>query len=56
MSKKYLTSTWKDPKDLPGVGEYAAAAWQMFVEGRLPVECPRDGALSRYYKWRKNGS
>jgi methyl-CpG-binding domain protein 4 len=54
MSKQYLGSNWKHARELPGIGEYGAAAWDIFVLGNLPDECPKDGALTKYYKWRKN--
>ena len=53
MSQHYLGSNWKHAKELPGIGEYAAAAWEIFVVGTLPPKCPRDHALVRYYNWRK---
>ena len=53
MSREYTKGKWKHPSELPGVGEYASAAWEIFVKNELPPECPRDGALTLYYKWRK---
>ena len=56
MSKRYLEPNWKHAKELPGIGEYGAAAWDIFVLRKLPAECPKDGALKNYYKWmKKNG-
>ena len=52
MAKKYVSGSWKHPRELPGVGEYAATAWQIFIDGTLPPQCPKDGALTAYYKWR----
>lgn len=53
MSQHYLESNWKHAKELPGIGEYAAAAWEIFVKGALPNDAPKDHALVRYYNWRK---
>lgn len=53
MSRQYLTSDWTHVSELPGIGEYGSAAWDIFVAGRLPDSCPKDGALAKYYKWRK---
>lgn len=53
MSKEYLKGTWSHPRHLPGIGEYASAAWEIFVAGKLPKDPPRDHALVRYWKWRK---
>ena len=53
MSRHYLSGSWKHAKDLPGIGDYAAAAWEIFVRGTLPNDCPKDHALTYYYNWRK---
>lgn len=52
MSKHFLRSNWVDPRDLPGIGEYGGAAWDIFVKNRLPEDAPKDGALRKYYNWR----
>ena len=54
MSQHYLTSSWSHASELPGVGAYASAAWEIFVKGLLPSECPNDHALTKYYHWRKS--
>jgi len=53
MSQHYLRSNWHHARELPGIGEYAAAAWEIFVKGDLPNDAPKDHALVRYYNWRK---
>jgi methyl-CpG-binding domain protein 4 len=53
MSREYLGSNWKHARDLPGIGKYGAAAWEIFVLGVLPEDCPDDHALTRYWKWRQ---
>jgi methyl-CpG-binding domain protein 4 len=54
FSKKFFQKDWKHVHELPGVGEYAAAAWEIFCLGKLPQECPKDHALVKYYHWRKS--
>ena len=54
LSKEYLGSTWSNAEDLPGIGSYGAAVWQIFCRGELPETCPADGALSKYWAWRKS--
>lgn len=53
MSKAFISGAWKDVRELPGIGEYAGAAYDIFCKGLLPLEPPKDGALVLYYKWRK---
>lgn len=53
MSKAYLDQSWQDPRDLPGIGEYAARAWEIFFDNKLGEEPPVDGALVLYWNWRK---
>lgn len=53
MSKAYLDQDWQDPRDLPGIGEYAARAWEIFFDNKLGEEPPADGALVLYWNWRK---
>lgn len=51
MSKAYLKGGWTHAKELPGVGEYAAAAWEIFVKRSMPSMCPKDHALTLWWKW-----
>lgn len=53
MSKVYVGGTWTHAKQLPGIGGYAAAAWEIFCRGSLPKDPPNDHALNWYYFWRK---
>lgn len=53
MSREYVKRGWNHVSELPGIGEYASAAWEIFIKNQLPPECPKDGALSMYYNWRK---
>jgi methyl-CpG-binding domain protein 4 len=43
--------TWNDPKELPGIGQYGADAWNMFCNDLIPETCPDDGSLTLYWKW-----
>jgi methyl-CpG-binding domain protein 4 len=52
MSKAYM-GEWSDARDLPGIGEYAARAWEIFFKNKLGDDPPADGALILYWKWRK---
>ena len=47
---------WKDPRDLPGVGEYAARAHEIFCQGIIGDEEPEDGSLGRYWRWAKESN
>lgn len=53
MSDAYVQKAWNDPKDLPGIGEYASRAWEIFCNNTLGNVPPNDGALKLYWNWRK---
>lgn len=43
---------WKDVRDLPGIGDYAYDAWQIFVEGAVPSPVQvHDHKLKDYSAW-----
>lgn len=43
---------WKDVRDLPGIGDYAYDAWQIFVEGTVPSPAQvHDHKLKDYSAW-----
>lgn len=44
LSRAYLAGGWEDPTDLPGVGDYAADAWRLFVD-EDPWFDPQDKVL-----------
>lgn len=52
LSKNYLQTNWQHAKELPGIGEYGAAVWEIFVKGVLPPVAPKDHALTWYHAWR----
>ena len=56
MTKHYLTAPWEHARELPGIGGYAARAWEIFCLGELGDEPPNDHALVRYYDWAKKRS
>lgn len=51
MTEAYLCANWDHVRELPGIEEYAARAWEIFVKCNLGVEPPKDGALVRYWLW-----
>jgi methyl-CpG-binding domain protein 4 len=53
MSHEFMEHTWKHARELTGIGDYAARAWEIFCLGKLGDDEPNDGALSVYWKWRK---
>lgn len=53
MTKMYLASPWTYAGELPGIGSYAARAWEIFCHGELGDEPPTDHALTKYWKWCK---
>lgn len=53
MSCAYVQKSWNDPRDLPGIGEYASRAWEIFCNNTLGNVPPNDGALKLYWNWRK---
>jgi methyl-CpG-binding domain protein 4 len=52
MTEAYQEKKWKHAAELPGVGEYAARAWEIFFKNELGKRQPVDGALALYWKWR----
>jgi len=53
FSKNFLKSNWTHASELPGVGEYASAAWDIFVLNKMPSRAPNDHALTLYWYWRQ---
>lgn len=51
MSKAYISGGWSHPGELPGVGDYASAAWDIFVLRSPPSRPPRDHALTLWWEW-----
>ncbi|CAG9465608.1 unnamed protein product [Pedinophyceae sp. YPF-701] len=51
MSARYVAGGWGSVRELPGVGPYAADAWEIFVEGRWRTCAPQDKELRRYVEF-----
>ena len=43
---------WRNPRNLPGIGEYGARSYEIFCQNKIGETCPNDGALAKYWKWR----
>ena len=52
FSESFLKSNWKHASELPGIGEYASAVWDIFVLNKMPDKAPKDHALVWYWNWR----
>ena len=50
MATKLVEGDWTHARELPGIGEYGARAWEMFFKGTIGNEVPNDHALKDYYK------
>ena len=55
MAAAYAAGEWKHARELPGIGEYGARAHEIFCEGRLGEEPPKDHALVLYHAWARQG-
>jgi methyl-CpG-binding domain protein 4 len=53
MTERYLAAPWEHAHELPGIGDYAARAWEIFCRDTLGDEPPKDHALVQYWTWRK---
>lgn len=53
MTQAYVAGGWKHARELPGIGDYAAAAWEIFCLGVFQDEPPKDHALVQYWRWFK---
>jgi methyl-CpG-binding domain protein 4 len=53
MSEGYIKNNWSHASELPGIGEYASRAWEIFIKNNLGNRPPNDGALVVYWNWRK---
>lgn len=52
FSKSFLKTNWKHASELPGIGEYGSAVWDIFVLNKMPDKAPNDHALVWYWTWR----
>ena len=46
-----LAMQWTDPKELHGVGQYAADAYNIFCRGNWRSVSPTDKDLLKYHRW-----
>jgi endonuclease III len=51
LANAYIKGGWSDARQLPGVGEYAGRAYDIFCRGIIGDEPPRDHALVDYWNW-----
>ena len=51
MSTEYLSSAWKEPIELYGIGKYANDAWKIFCTPMWKEVKPQDHALTWYHNW-----
>lgn len=54
MTERFIASPWDDPRQLPGIGEYAARCYEMLFMNELGEEAPKDHALVQYWHWSKS--
>ena len=52
FSTDWTEKDWKHPRELYGIGEYAAASWDIFYGGQIDIE-PNDGVLVKYLEWKR---
>ncbi len=52
FSEDWVSKDWIDPKDLHGVGQYAADSYDIFYNNRLDLN-PNDGVLVKYVDWKR---
>jgi methyl-CpG-binding domain protein 4 len=51
FSTEWSSLDWKHPRELYGIGQYAADSWDIFYNNRLDIE-PNDGVLVKYRLWK----
>ena len=51
LARALTDGGWKHARELPGIGAYGAAAWEMFCRGIIGEHPPVDHALIRYHGW-----
>lgn len=54
LAEEYEAGGWTHVRQLSGIGEYASRMWEMFFLGVLGDDQPADGALTLYWRWRRN--
>lgn len=51
LATAFIKDDWTDARQLPGVGEYAGRAYDIFCRGIIGSEPPKDHALVDYWRW-----
>ena len=51
FSCDYISKQWSDPRELHGIGEYAARCYEILFLGKFGKTPPVDHALSDYWHW-----
>lgn len=55
LSRAFVNWDGHDVRSLPGVGDYAGAAYDIFCLHKwADIPEPKDGALKNYWKWINN--
>lgn len=53
FSEDWVSKDWTNPRDLYGIGQYAADSYDIFYNNRLDIK-PNDGVLVKYLEWKKS--
>jgi len=52
FSEDWVSKDWTDPRDLHGIGQYAADSYDIFYNNKLDIN-PNDGVLVKYLEWKR---
>lgn len=52
FSTEWSNLNWQHPRELYGIGQYAADSWDIFYNNRIDIE-PKDGVLVKYILWKR---
>lgn len=52
FSTEWSGLNWQHPRELYGIGQYAADSWDIFYNNRIDIE-PKDGVLVKYILWKR---
>lgn len=52
FSEDWVSTDWTDPRDLHGIGQYAADSYDIFYNNKLDIN-PNDGVLVKYLEWKR---
>ena len=53
FSSEWIGQNWVHPRELYGIGQYAADSWDIFYNGRTDIN-PDDGVLVKYVIWKRS--